>query len=196
MEPRRLIEVMALAEQMKNQTRHSWTSGGRHESVAEHSWRLGVLAYFVKDEFPEADMERVMLMCLFHDIGEAFTGDVPAFEKDERHEKEEERQVRKWIGELPEPYGAELGELFEEMKAKRTLEAKIYKALDRLEALIQHNEADISTWLPLEYDLQLTYGEKDVSFSSYLKELRRQVNLDSIEKMKSEFKKSEKEPSA
>ena len=196
MEPRRLIEVMALAEQMKNQTRHSWTSGGRHESVAEHSWRLGVLAYFVKDEFPEADMERVMLMCLFHDIGEAFTGDVPAFEKDERHEKEEERQVRKWIGELPEPYRDELWELFEEMKAKRTLEAKIYKALDRLEALIQHNEADISTWLPLEYDLQLTYGEKDVSFSSYLKELRRQVNLDSIEKMKSEFKKSEKEPSA
>ena len=196
MEPRRLIEVMALAEQMKNQTRHSWTSGGRHESVAEHSWRLGVLAYFVKDEFPEADMERVMLMCMFHDIGEAFTGDVPAFEKDERHEKEEERQVRKWIGELPEPYKDELWELFEEMKAKRTLEAKIYKALDRLEALIQHNEADISTWLPLEYDLQLTYGEKDVSFSSYLKELRRQVNLDSIEKMKSEFKKSEKEPSA
>ena len=196
MEPRRLIEVMALAEQMKNQTRHSWTSGGRHESVAEHSWRLGVLAYFVKDEFPEADMERVMLMCLFHDIGEAFTGDVPAFEKDERHEKEEERQVRKWIGELPEPYRDELWELFEEMKAKRTLEAKIYKALDRLEALIQHNEADISTWLPLEYDLQLTYGEKDVSFSSYLKELRRQVNLDSIEKMKCEFKKSEKEPSA
>ena len=196
MEARRLIEVMALAEQMKNQTRHSWTSGGRHESVAEHSWRLGVLAYFVKDEFPEADMERVMLMCMFHDIGEAFTGDVPAFEKDERHEKEEERQVRKWIGELPEPYRDELWELFEEMKAKRTLEAKIYKALDRLEALIQHNEADISTWLPLEYDLQLTYGEKDVSFSSYLKELRRQVNLDSIEKMKSEFKKSEKEPSA
>ena len=196
MEPRRLIEVMALAEQMKNQTRHSWTSGGRHESVAEHSWRLGVLAYFVKDEFPEADMERVMLMCMFHDIGEAFTGDVPAFEKDERHEKEEERQVRKWIGELPDPYRDELWELFEEMKAKRTLEAKIYKALDRLEALIQHNEADISTWLPLEYDLQLTYGEKDVSFSSYLKELRRQVNLDSIEKMKSEFKKSEKEPSA
>ena len=196
MEPRRLIEVMALAEQMKNQTRHSWTSGGRHESVAEHSWRLGVLAYFVKDEFPEANMERVMLMCMFHDIGEAFTGDVPAFEKDERHEKEEERQVRKWIGELPEPYRDELWELFEEMKAKRTLEAKIYKALDRLEALIQHNEADISTWLPLEYDLQLTYGEKDVSFSSYLKELRRQVNLDSIEKMKREFKKSEKEPSA
>ena len=196
MEPRRLIEVMALAEQMKNQTRHSWTSGGRHESVAEHSWRLGVLAYFVKDEFPEANMERVMLMCMFHDIGEAFTGDIPAFEKDERHEKEEERQVRKWIGGLPEPYRDELGELFEEMKAKRTLEAKIYKALDRLEALIQHNEADISTWLPLEYDLQLTYGEKDVSFSSYLKELRRQVNLDSIEKMKSEFKKSEKEPSA
>ena len=183
MEPRRLIEVMALAEQMKNQTRHSWTSGGRHESVAEHSWRLGVLAYFVKDEFPEADMERVMLMCLFHDIGEAFTGDVPAFEKDERHEKEEERQVRKWIGELPEPYGDELWELFEEMKAKRTLEAKIYKALDRLEALIQHNEADISTWLPLEYQLNFTYGQAQTDGDPYLEGLRAAVNQVTREKI-------------
>ena len=184
MEPRRLIEVMALAEQMKNQTRHSWTSGGRHESVAEHSWRLGVLAYFVKDEFPEADMERVMLMCMFHDIGEAFTGDVPAFEKDERHEKEEERQVRKWIGELPEPYGAELRELFEEMKAKRTLEAKIYKALDRLEALIQHNEEDISTWLPLEYEKNQVYGREQCAFSPYTKELQETVKNDCLEKIR------------
>ncbi len=34
--------------------------------------------------------------------------------------------------------------------------AELYKALDKMEALIQHNEADISTWLPLEYELQLT----------------------------------------
>lgn len=188
MKPRQLIEIMALAEQMKNQTRHSWTSCGRHESVAEHSWRLGVLAYFVKDEFPEADMEKVILMCLFHDIGEAFTGDIPAFEKNHDHEKEEERQVKEWLGGLPQPYRRELESLFDEMKQRSTAEAKIYKALDRLEALIQHNEADISTWLPLEYDLQLTYGEQDVKFSSYLTELRNQINLDSVEKINKESK--------
>ena len=33
-----------------------------------------------------------------------------------------------------------------------------------MEVVIQHNEADISTWLPLEYDLRLTYGEKETAF--------------------------------
>ena len=44
------------------------------------------------------------------------------------------------------------------------------------------NEAALSTWLPLEYDLQMTYGEKDVQFSGYLKELKRQINEDSEKK--------------
>lgn len=183
MEPRRLIELMDLAERMKNNTRHSWTSSGRRESVAEHSWRLAVMAFFLKDEFPEADMGRVIQMCLFHDMGEAFTGDIPTFQKTEEDEREEERQVKAWLENLPEPYAGELGGLFAEMEKKETKEAKIYKALDRLEALIQHNEASLSTWLPLEYDLQMTYGEKDVEFSPYLKELRRQVNEDSERKM-------------
>ena len=39
-----------------------------------------------------------------------------------------------------------------------TDEAKVYKSLDKLEALISHNESDITTWLPLEYSLQLSYG--------------------------------------
>ena len=70
--------------------------------------------------------------------------------------------------------------------ALETEEAKIYKALDKMEALIQHNEADISTWLPLEYDLQLTYGEKEVGFSDYMKQLREAVNQVSKEKIKRE----------
>ena len=87
---------------------------------------------------------------------------------------------------LPEPYQEELKALFQEMAALETEEAKIYKALDKMEALIQHNEADISTWLPLEYDLQLTYGEKEVGFSDYMKQLREAVNQVSKEKIKRE----------
>ena len=62
------------------------------------------------------------------------------------------------------------------MNALETWEAKIYKALDKLEAVIQHNESDISTWIPLEYDLQLTYGEENVEFSPYLRSLKQAVN--------------------
>ena len=83
---------------------------------------------------------------------------------------------------LPELYKTDLKELFAEMEALETLEAKIYKALDKLEALIQHNEADLSTWIPLEYDLQMTYGTKECSFSEYMKSLRDMVREDSRKK--------------
>ena len=134
------------------------------------------MAYFVKDEFPDTDMDKVLKMCLFHDFGEAFTGDIPTFEKRGEDEQEEARQIRRWLAKLPGPYREELTELFREMDAQETPEAKLYKALDKLEAVIQHNEADLSTWLPLEYALQLTYGKEQVQFSEYLKELKAAID--------------------
>ena len=51
------------------------------------------------------------------------------------------------------------------MKALATPEARLYKAVDKLEAVIQHNEADIATWLPLEYDLNIAYGADEVAWN-------------------------------
>ena len=96
----------------------------------------------------------------------------------------EENVIKEWIDSLPEPYRTELAELFAEMKERKTTEAKLYKALDKMEAVIQHNEADISTWLPLEYDLQLTYGEKETAFSEVTRNLKKRANEDSLAKMK------------
>ncbi len=184
MEIKKFMECMDLAEQMKNRTRHSWTSSGRHESVAEHSWRLALMAMFSEDAFPEADMNKVIRMCLLHDMGEAFTGDIPAFLKTSQDEMREEQVTADWIASLPEPWRSDFGALFQEMEALETQEARIYKALDKLEALIQHNEADISTWLPLEYDLQLAYGEKETEFSDYMKAMRAEANRISLEKIR------------
>ena len=189
MKPEKLIEVLSVAERLKDATRHCYTSGGRHESVAEHSWRITLMAYFVSDEFPEADLLKIMKMCLIHDLGEAFTGDIPTFEKTEADEKTEAAKLKAWVDSLPEPYCGEMSALYQEMEEQETMEARIYKSLDKLEALIQHNESDISTWIPLEYDLQMTYGNEQVSFSRYLTELRNQVREDSREKIR---KKQEK----
>jgi putative hydrolase of HD superfamily len=184
MDVRKLIEIMAVAEKLKNNTRHSWTSSGRRESVAEHSWRLSLMAYLVKDEFPDADISKVILMCIIHDLGEAITGDIPAFNKTESDESAENREVSQLLSGLPEPYKKELTMLFMEMNSQRTLESRIYKALDKMEAVIQHNEANISTWLPLEYDLNLTYGEKEVEFSEYMKQLKQVINEDTVRKIR------------
>ena len=78
--------------------------------------------------------------------------------------------------------------LYAEMNARETLEAKIYKALDNLEAVIQHNEADLSTWIEREYSLNLTYGNDKVAFSPYLTELRKAVREDTEAKIANQQK--------
>ena len=176
MEPGKLLDILSVAEKLKCNTRHSYTSSGRKESVAEHSWRLALMALLLRDEFPEADMDRVLRMCLIHDLGEAFTGDIPAFEKSEGDGQREEALLEAWIGGFPAPQGPELLALLREMDALETPEARIYKALDNLEAVIQHDEADIATWLPLEYELQLTYGAERVKAAPYLQRLKAEID--------------------
>lgn len=183
MNPRKLIEFLGKIEKLKCNTRHSWTSDGRRESVAEHSWRLAVMAMLCEDEFPELDMQKVIKMCLVHDFGEAITGDIPAFQKTRGHEDEEYMAIAFLLSELPIGRADELAELFEEMEARVTPEAKLLKALDNLETLISHNEADLSTWLPLEYELNLTYGQENCEWSKWTKGLREEVLRDSLEKI-------------
>jgi len=178
-----LIEILKVAERLKCNTRHCYTSSGRHESVAEHSWRTALMALLLKDEFPHADMDKVIQMCLIHDLGEAFTGDIPTFEKNAEDEHLEERLFDQWVISLPKDASSRFSMLLSEMKEMRTEEAKIYKALDKMEAVIQHNESDISTWLPLEYDLQLKYGQENVSFSPYMRELKWEVNQITLKKI-------------
>lgn len=183
MEVNTLMEVLALSARLKDNTRHSWTAGGRRESVAEHCWRLTLMAFFMRDEFPEADMEKVLHMCLIHDLGEAFTGDIPVFNKTAEDEAEESRALAQWVEALPQPYRHEMAELYREMDAQETVEARIYKSLDKLEAVLQHNEAPLDTWLPLERELNLTYGADTAAFSPYLTSLRARLRRDTEEKL-------------
>ena len=183
MEAKELLRVLHTAERLKDETRHCYTSGGRHESVAEHSWRLALTALFLRDEFPALDMDRVIRMCLIHDLGECFTGDIPSFLKSGGDEERERSALETWVASLPAPYSGELKTLYAEMDALETDEAKLYKALDKLEAVIQHNESDISTWLPREYELNLTYADENVAFSDYLKRLREEVRRETRDKI-------------
>ena len=183
MEPRMLLDILTVAERLKDTTRHCYTSGGRHESVAEHSWMTTLMAFLLRDEFPEADMEKVISMCLIHDLGEAFTGDIPTFQKTTADEIREDDLLTHWIASLPESLSGELSALYEEIAQRQTLEARIFKALDGLEALIQHNASDLSTWTPNEHRLNLTYADDKTAFSSYLTQLRQTIREDTVQKL-------------
>ena len=167
MNSRELLNALSVAERLKDTTRHCYTSKGRHESVAEHSWMMTLMAFFMRDEFPDVDMDKVIRMCIIHDLGECFTGDIPTFDKKQVHEDIEENLLFNWIDTLPSYYA-------EEMKA-------LYN--DSLEALIQHNASDLSTWIPKEYKLNLTYADDRVSFSEYLTTLRQAIREDTLAKI-------------
>ena len=177
------LKALHVAERLKDATRHCYTSQGRHESVGEHSWRVSLMAYWVKDEFPEADIDKVIRMCLIHDLGEAFTGDIPTFLKTDKDRRVEDDLLEEWLDTLPAPYKDDMRDLFREMEERKTLEARIYKALDSLEALIQHNESDIATWSENEYALNMTYADDKVAFSQYLKELREVIREETKRKI-------------
>lgn len=189
MDQRELLDFLSRIERLKTNGRHSVTAGGVTESVAAHSWRLAVLAMLILPEFPQIDGGKLIRMCLVHDFGEAITGDIPSFLKTKENERTEENAVEKLLLTLPEPQSGTLSALFAEMDALQTPEARLYKALDKMEAVIQHNESDISTWLPLEYELQQTYAVENAAEFPYLKKLRELMledTKDKIEKAREE----------
>ena len=57
MDPRELLNIVKTVERLKDTTRHCYTSRGRRESVAEHTFMAALMAFFMRDEFPEADMD-------------------------------------------------------------------------------------------------------------------------------------------
>ena len=66
----------------------------------------------------------------------------------------------------------ELAALFAELNALETPEAQLFKALDRIEAVIQHNEAPLSTWIERERTLNLEYGVEDCARFPFMAQLR------------------------
>ena len=183
MNPTELLSALHTAERLKDTTRHCCTSRRRPESVAGHSWRIALMAYWMRDEFPKADMDKVIRMCLIHDLGECFTGDIPSFLKTDADTAKEDALLIQWVETLPQPYRTEMAALYAEMDALETPEAKLYKALDKLEAVIAHNESPISSWLPREYDLNLTYADEHVAFSPYLTALRAAIRRETEAKI-------------
>ena len=186
MNVREYLDIIHIAERLKDTPRHCTTSHGRTESVAEHSWRISLMALLLRNEFPDVDINKVVNMCLIHDLGECFTGDIPTFIKTDSERETEDSLLQKWVNSMPTEVSNDLTALLSEMEAQKTAEAKIYKALDKLEALIQHNESPLNTWSENEFELNKTYAFDAVAFSEWLTELRKAILEDTIEKITTE----------
>ncbi|MBE5909175.1 MAG: HD domain-containing protein [Lachnospiraceae bacterium] len=186
MNSREYLEILHVAERLKDTPRHCTTTNRRTESVAEHSWRISLMAFLLRHEFPDVDINKVVDMCLIHDLGECFTGDIPTFVKTDSDREVEDSLLNQWVKSLPGEIAKDFADLYEEMDAQETKEAKLYKSLDKLEALIQHNESPLDTWSENEFELNKTYAFDVVAFSSWLTELRETILEDTLKKIEND----------
>jgi putative hydrolase of HD superfamily len=145
------IEFLSSIENLKKVLRHSWLSDGRRESTAEHSWRLALMAYRYADKLDQpVDTEKCIKMALIHDLAEAKVGDIPVFvqTKQVKMKKfdDEKTAMKEYCEFLSDAQSNEMFAIWMEYENQQTYESKFIKALDKLEAFLQHAEASISTW--------------------------------------------------
>ncbi len=136
------------AEKLKCELRHSWLSSGRQESVAEHVWRTSLMALLFSPYLSqEIDLYKALKMIIIHDIAEMETGDVPIFMQNPQEILQKESHAIEKIRKLlSNQAGEEIYALWHEFNEKKTPEARFAFALDKLEANLQHNEANENTW--------------------------------------------------
>lgn len=161
-----VLEFLRNAERLKTVTRSAYTTTGEVESVAEHSWRVTLMAMLLASEFPGIDAFRVVKMCVIHDLGEAIGGDVPApvqarrRESGESHGKAdaERRDLVTLLEPLPKSFQGEIISLWDEYEAALTAEARLAKALDKLETILQHTQGRNPP--DFDYRFNLGYGRE------------------------------------
>lgn len=184
-----ILKVLNLAERLKFELRHSYTSSGRQESVAEHTWRMALMAVLIEPLLQQkVDPARLLKMIIIHDLLEAEARDISALDvlrnpeiKAQKIEKEKQAIENLRLA-LKQTNGQQIYDLFYEFEDKETYEAKVANALDKLEVQLQHNHADFSTWEEIEYDMCYMM-DKHVLFDETLIELKKQIEEAAEKKM-------------
>lgn len=172
-----ILAFARAAERLKVVKRSGWTSEGEPESVAEHTWRLCLLAVVLHQHFPGVDIGRLLKICVIHDLGEAIHGDVPAIDQTAPGAKaaDERRDLATLIAPLTPGIRAEILALWDEYEAASTPEGKLAKALDKVETIIQHNQGDNPP--DFDYRFNLRYGSAYTDFDPLVSALRARLDI-------------------
>ncbi len=167
-----ILGFLKQAEQLKNVLRSSHTSQGRPESTAEHSWRLCLMAMMLEDGFPEIDFARLVKICIIHDLGEAISGDIPAIHQVGLPDKaaQEREDLLTLLQPLPDAQRAKILDLWDDYSEARSPEARLAKALDKLETIMQHNQGRNPP--DFDYAFNLGYGQRYTGYNDLTQRIR------------------------
>ena len=150
--------------------------GSGQESVAEHSFRTAIIGYILSKQEPEADSRKIILMCLFHDLHEARTGDQNYVNKRYVH-VDEEGAVQDLAKNIPS--GNEIISLTSEFNRGESLEALISRDADQLDLILELKEKqDLGNRYAKEW---LHYAEKRLVTKNAKKMAQEILTTDSTE---------------
>jgi len=142
-----MLQILIELQRLKNLDRTGWTLRGlapRTESVAAHSFGVGVTAMMLTDELAaqgiKIDSERVLRMSLLHDWAEARIGDMPKtathYFGSEQRKRAESAAFEDMVEGLAA--GGDLyRELFKDYEERDSLEARLVKAADVIDLLVE-----------------------------------------------------------
>lgn len=179
MPPHRLqgiLEFLQEAERLKDTLRSGSTRQGRAESTAEHSWRLSLMLLLFERELAGIDFLKLLKLCLIHDLGEAISGDVPApLQQDgDRREERERKDFQTLCTGLPADLASELLALWDEYARAQTPEARLAKAFDKLETILQHHLMPPQS--AAFHDFNLSYGRNRTDAFELTRQIREFVD--------------------
>ncbi len=174
-----ILKFLRNAEQLKNTLRTSRTSNGRHESTAEHTWRLCLMVLLFEKEYPDIDILKLIKICIIHDLGETISGDISAIDQIEGVDKgkEERKDLELLIASLPEKLKKEILALWDEYENASSKEALLAKAFDKIETVLQHTQGKNPKGF-INYDFNLTYGKKYTEFDDLTSKLRALIDIE------------------
>ncbi len=170
------LAFLRAAGALKDTLRSGRTAAGRAESVAEHSWRLCLMAVALEDDLDGIDAARLLRLLVVHDLAEAVGGDTPAPEQTGDKRAAERADLITLLATLPEKAAARLLALWEEYAAAETPEARLAKGLDRLETVLTHVEG--ANGPDFDYGFNLGYGRSHTDGHPVVAALRAPVDAE------------------
>ena len=177
----KIMNFVKEAEQLKNTMRQCWSSTGKQESTAEHTWRLCLMVMLFEKYLPKLDTLKLMKMCLVHDIAEIVDGDIPAIIKVPNKSQIERKNLLFLTKDLPEDLRNEMIDLCDDYENIGSIEAKVAKALDKLETLMQHNTGINPQ--SFDYNFNLSYGKQYTNEIEVLKIVRDLVDEETYQRI-------------
>ncbi|KAG0248764.1 HD domain-containing protein 2 [Actinomortierella ambigua] len=159
------LQFLHTVENLKRTKRTGWINNGVKpaESIADHMYRMGIMALLIDEKTAGVDKMRCLKMAIVHDLAESLVGDITPYDgvtEEDKHTREKNamhhlcHDLLGWTEQAQE-----ISSLWAEYEAASTPEALLVKDFDKFEMIMQALEYEKSENTTLESFFAGTKGK-------------------------------------